>query len=383
LTSALLALAAAPAAAAPSPSPLSAQPAALDFGVVPVEWGEQTSSIWIQNSGPDPLQPGPASIDGSPSYRVTGDGCAGQTLGSGQGCNVGIGFDPGDGSAYAGTLRVPVADWDDLAVPLSGVGGVQQVTIAPQALTFGEVVVGDSATRSFTLTSSGTIPFQSFVALPTGGDVGAFRVERDGCSTQQLVPGQPCMISVRFAPLAPGAATATLLMIGGESQPAVVPLSGSGVAAATPPSAAPLGASSPTVATAAMVSTAGLLFDAPAGLPAPFAHGRVDLGRVRCATSARCHVAVRPRLYAIASDGAAIASIRGDVVLWHVGTEGARATLALPAGLRGRPALLVARLRTRAVGQRAGTSTLVVPLVHGHRAGATRVIRTPLHPRRR
>src|ERR1044072_94399 len=46
-----------PAPPAPAgPPPLSAQPSSLDFGVVHVNWGEQTSMVWVQNTGLDPLQ---------------------------------------------------------------------------------------------------------------------------------------------------------------------------------------------------------------------------------------------------------------------------------------------------------------------------------------
>ena len=70
----------------------------------------------------------------------------------------------------------------DLDVPLDGTGAAQSVTLEPSSLDFGSVAVGDSALRSFTLTSTGNVPFQSIVAIPSGGDVGAFHVEQDGCS---------------------------------------------------------------------------------------------------------------------------------------------------------------------------------------------------------
>lgn len=372
LTLALAALGAAPATAAPvGPPPLTAQPSSLDFGVVPVDWGEQSSSIWIQNDGPDPLQPGSASIAGSPSYRVSSDGCSGQTLTSGQGCGVSVGFDPVDGSVSDGALHVPVPGWDDFELPLHGVGGVQQVTLEPQALAFGAVAVGADATRALTLTSTGTLPFQSFVALPTGGDVGAFRVERDGCSLQQLAPGQPCTISVRFAPLAAGEATATLLLIGGANEPAAVPLHGSGVLAASPSSAqSPADGATAAAAAAAAAApraAADVVFDAPTGLPARVKHGRIDLGRVHCKATARCVVTVRSRVFAVAAGGGRITSIRGDAVQWRLRDGGARATLVLPPRLHGRPSLLVVRLRTRAEGHSAGTRIHVVRLVSAHR----------------
>jgi hypothetical protein len=79
---------------------------------------------------------------------------------------------------------------------------------------------------------------------------------------------------------------------------------------------------------------------------------------------------VRARVYAVAAAGTvtssragAVSSARTDVVLWNLQARGVRTRLGLPAGLHGRPALLVATLRTRAAGRRTGVRTLVVSLV--------------------
>jgi hypothetical protein len=214
--------------------------------------------------------------------------------------------------------------------------------------------------RSFTLTSTGNLPFQSIVAIPSGGDVGGFRVEHDGCSLQQLVTGSACDVAVRFAPPAVGAYAATLLLIGGDSQPGIVPLKGAGAPAPTP--------SQVMTPPADAEPLADVAFDAPAGLPAPVARGRIDLGNARCVAAERCTVVVRARVYALASGRAraarrrGITSARTDVVLWHLRASGGHARLGLPASLRGRPALLVAKLRTHTADRRGVSRTLVVPL---------------------
>ncbi|HEV7773109.1 MAG TPA: choice-of-anchor D domain-containing protein [Conexibacter sp.] len=360
----LLALGAGLATAAPpsppDPAPLSAQPSSHDFGLVRIDQGEQNTSIWVQNNGVDTVQLGASTIGGDAALRISGDGCNNQMLSSGMGCNVGIGFDPDDDVHSAATLHVPVAGFADLDVPLAGTGAAQRVTLAPSSLDFGSVAVGDSAVRSFTITSTGNLSFQSLVAIPSGGDVGGFRVEHDGCSLQQLITGSACDVTVRFAPPAVGAYAATLLLIGGDSQPGIVPLKGAG---------APAPAPSPVVASpAAAEPLADVAFDAPAGLPAPVAHGRIDLGNAHCVAATRCTVVVRARVYALASRRASVArrhgitSARTDVVLWHLRASGGHARLGLPASLRGRPALLVATLRTHVADRRGVSRTLVVPL---------------------
>lgn len=376
---ATLAVAAAPAGAAPSPPPLSAQPSTVDFGVQPVDWGGQSRSVWLQNTGPDPLTLGSSWLDGSAAFRVGWDGCAGMTLNPGDGCTVTPEFDPDDGAEHEGDLHVPVTGFDDRVVALSGTGGVQQVEIEPGALEFGSVAVGESATRAFTLASTGTLPFQSFVAMPAGGDVGAFRVMHDGCSLQPP-SGAPCTVVVRFAPLEPGVASAVLLLIGGESEPAIVPLRGTGAAPAPAP---PAGPAAPAVAPPPAAAPAGAPRSArkrrpsvdvrlatAAGELTAYSRGRIALGRARCAGARRCTVVVRTRVFAVAGDGRAHAasaraqmtSVRGDALLWRLRGKGRPVRIALPLGLRGRPALLVARLRVRAPDRRATVRTLVVPL---------------------
>lgn len=346
----------------PGPSPLTAQPSSQDFGLVHVDQGEQNASVWVQNNGPDTVQLGASNVSGDAVLRVSDDGCNGQQLSSGMGCNVGTGFDPSDDVDYVATLHVPVAGFEDLTVPLAGTGAAQRVTLDPSVLDFGSVAVGDSAVRSFTLTSTGNLPFQSIVAIPSGGDVGAFRVEQDGCSLQQLVTGAACDVTVRFAPPAVGAYAATLLLIGGDSQPGIVPLKGDGTAAA-PPSAPVV--SSPV----AITPLADVAFDSPVGFPAPVTRGRIDLGNAHCVAAERCTVVVRARVYAVSSRRAGMARHRGissartDTVLWHLRASGGHARLGLPASLRGRPALLVATLRTHAASRAGVSRTLVAPLV--------------------
>ncbi len=232
LIAALALLAVSPhAAGAPlNPVVLTAQPTAVDFGLVPVDWSEQGGSVTVENDGLDDVTMSSATIDGDGAFRVTNDGCQGLVLSSGSSCTVNIGFDPPAGAAYAATLHVP-GDGGEAAVPLAGVGGAQQVTATPAELDFGAVDVGDAAVRSLTFANTGNLPFQSIVAIPTGVDVGAFRVVRDTCSLQQLNPGDSCELAVRFAPTGAASATATLMVIGGNGSPALIPLHGSGMQA--------------------------------------------------------------------------------------------------------------------------------------------------------
>jgi Abnormal spindle-like microcephaly-assoc'd, ASPM-SPD-2-Hydin len=444
---------------------LSAQPSAQEFGIVGVDQGGQSVPIAIVNSGATGAQLGAATLDGrdAGAFRIDWDGCNGQLLAPGQGCTVQVGFTPSQMLGYAATLHVP-SDDGDLPVALTGTGGVQQAAPSPALVDFGDADVGGGTTRSVTIRNTGNLPYQTIVAIPNRGDVGSFRVVRDGCSLEQVAPGDGCVLDVRFAPTAPGLAQATLTVINGSGAPVLVSLRGSGrqgipviapsagdfgtqasggagsersftvvdagdgalpiaaVSIAGPDAeqfrvvgedctSAPLvpagactvrvrfapGAAGAFAASLRIVAggvatvqlagrsasavpmprgIAGIAFERPAGSPAPFAHGRIDLGVVRCAPArVRCRVTVRARVYALGARASHVSGA-GWTARWRPGS-GAHVGLALPAGLRGTPALLVARLRTSAAGRRSSTRMLVASLVRSGRR------RSPLATARR
>jgi Abnormal spindle-like microcephaly-assoc'd, ASPM-SPD-2-Hydin len=442
---------------------LSAQPSSQDFGLTPVNQGEQDTWISVRNDGGASASVGAASIDGAGSgaYHVSSDGCQGQLLAPGSTCAVQVGFDPSDGVAYAATLHVP-SGGADLAVPLAGVGGVQSALLTPAALDFGAISVGDSLTQTVALRNTGNLPFQAIVVLPTGGDVGAFGVVADSCAMRQIAPGDSCALKVRFAPQAAGVADATLTVIRGDGEPLQLALHGDGrqanavvvpgrvdfagqplggasdartitlvnsgdaplrvasaslgggdaeafriagedcTAAPVAPAAACTvrvrfvpgapGSASATLrfvtndadgvatadlagrgtpaATATIVRPrADVAFDWRRGTPAPYDHGRIDLGTARCVRAVRCVVSVRARVFGAATSALGVSVRSVGRVRWLPG-GGTAVALPVPPGLRGAPVLLVAQLRTRAAGRRPGVRTIVVPLLAGTRRGS-------------
>ncbi len=214
---------------ATDPASLSAQPGALDFGVMEVDRGSTSRSVNVQNVGGSPASIDIAVIEGAGAgaYRIDGTNCPSSTLQPGASCNVQVSFDPNDPVPYSAVLRVGGRD-GEVVVPLTGIGGSARLSPDPSELDFGTVDVGDEATRTVRVRNDGNLPFQTIVILPSGGDVGAFRVVADSCSLQQLAPGNACELSVRFSPLRLGPAEAGLLVIQGDGQPLVLRLHGSG-----------------------------------------------------------------------------------------------------------------------------------------------------------
>lgn len=73
---------------------------------------------------------------------------------------------------------------------------------------YGWLAVGQAAGQTFTLTNIGDAATAG-LALTLSGSA-AFTITEDGCSGRSLGPQRLCTVSIRFAPLAAGSATATL-----------------------------------------------------------------------------------------------------------------------------------------------------------------------------
>ncbi len=376
----MLTLLAIPAAAqaAPVEPQLSLSPGSHDFGLVELNRGGQQMGFWLNNSGPDwvPVQVDVTGPDAS-AFSAW-DSCGGGVL-QWSGCNVTAQFDPDGPRDYAATLRVRSGD-HSFTAELTGAGALRQVTATPNPVDFGTVELGDSATRSVTLQNTGNVFFQSMVALPVGGDVGAFRLVEDGCSMRVLAPTVGCKLKLAFTPYAADNAEATLAVIG-EGDPALVTLRGVGVEPPEEPAHTPGDAATPT-ATGVSTRTHGgsvkpktakkparVAFNWRRGLPAPFQGARVDLGVARCVGAPTCRVSVRA-WYVTTADGLAAGTRTTGVrrATWWVG-GGSPVALWIPHDLGGEPKRLIANLTTKAAGRPSGSQRLNVRLLEGVRRG--------------
>jgi len=378
-----------PASAAAAPAeapPLSLSPGSHDFGIVELNRGGQQMGFWLNNSGPDWV-PIHIEITGPDSSAFNyWDSCGGGVQ-QWSGCNVTAQFNPDAPRDYAATLRVSSGD-STFTAELSGTGGLRQVTATPNPVDFGTVTVGERSTRSVTLQNTGNVFFQSMVAIPVGGDVGAFRLIEDGCSMRVLAPTVGCKLKLAFEPYEADNAEATLAVIG-EGDPALVTLRGIGVDAPAEEPAPDSGsapASSSTNGTAhtdtgkakakPVRKSARVAFNWRRGLPAPFQGSRVDLGVARCVGAPTCRVSVRV-WFVTAADGEAAGTRTTSVrrSTWWIGS-GSPVALWIPQGLSGAPKRLIADLTTKAADRPVGHQRLNVRLLEGVRRGSA-VVATP------
>src|SRR5215472_8923376 len=87
-------------------------------------------------------------------------------------------------------------------------GGPPVLAFTPSPYDYGQVTVGQTAAKTFTLANSGGEASRALRVTLTGS--GKFSITADTCTGTSLGPGKSCRVTVRFAATAPGTVTATL-----------------------------------------------------------------------------------------------------------------------------------------------------------------------------
>ena len=106
------------------PFPLKVLPAAPAFGPVAAGLLGPPLTVELSNRTPDPVEPRPATINGSKAadFLLLTDGCKGTTLSPGESCTLRLRFTPGRTGSRAATLRLPLESGEVAELPLSGEG---------------------------------------------------------------------------------------------------------------------------------------------------------------------------------------------------------------------------------------------------------------------
>ena len=171
----------------------------IDFGTI--EIGSSSSRRWfLQNVGSAPIDgiaiscPGPFRIDNPGPFHLE----PGQThLGY-------VTFEPEATGAFTCELEVDLISSSECApLVIRGVGGATSCLTTPAALDFGEVPTGVPATRTLTVTNSGTSLLQITPAIDPSCSAGKFTIV-SGAGLRTLEPGESADIGVQFESRDPG-----------------------------------------------------------------------------------------------------------------------------------------------------------------------------------
>ena len=214
----------------------SLDPANLDFGNQDAFTQSASQTVTIENVGANDLLVDSTAFAGNnpDQFLITEDNCTGQTLSTGNQCEVDVAFFPQGVSAFSGSFVVSAQDLTTFeitsdGIPLTGTGVVNpSATVTPSSISFGNVGVGiTSSSRVVQLINEGTtdLTFTS-VALGTGTD---YVILNETCSDLGVLPaGADCLVEVQFVPTTLGVLNDTLDFTTDGGNPSVN-LSGSGI----------------------------------------------------------------------------------------------------------------------------------------------------------
>ncbi|HEU4392233.1 MAG TPA: choice-of-anchor D domain-containing protein [Solirubrobacterales bacterium] len=225
------------------PPQISFSPSVYDFGVQQVNRGN-SSNVQLFNSGEAPIQIGSIGV-GGPDTNNFGTGYSdcfapgGRWLAPGDSCNVQVYFNPYDTVSYEAQLQAQ-AYGETFTAELTGSGGRAIVAPADNPVDFGAVTAGSAGpVETITLTNSGNLPGNFFIAVIAGGDSASFQMLDEDCSAAPVMPAGTCTVHVRFNPRSAGPKSARLALFGDDDGGTMVVLNGEGIAPAVtlaPPS---------------------------------------------------------------------------------------------------------------------------------------------------
>lgn len=160
-----------------------------------------TKTFTISSSGDAPVTFSGATITGDPAYTVTTT-CP-SIIPVGQSCTVSVTFNPTTAGTKTAVLTVDTSSFagNTLSVNLQGQGvSTSRFSLSASALPFGNVTVGQSASRTLSVLNTGNEPLVHPVVATTS----AYLSATHNCPTT-LNAGSSCDVNVVFAPASPSA----------------------------------------------------------------------------------------------------------------------------------------------------------------------------------
>jgi hypothetical protein len=289
----------------------------------------RTATLTIRNTGNEPLRVDGLDLDPADGAWSAVRGTCANPVAPGGSCQATVTFAPTATGAAEATLTVrsdSVLDAPTVALSARGTAPA----VAAASVAFGQVRVGERATRSAVIENAGTAPLAIADLALEGPDADAFAIDdSDACRAAPIPPGDDCAVPITVAPSARGALDARLRVDSdAPGDPARVTLSATGVQGVLDaPATASLGdvRVGTTGSATLRLANAG---DAPLRIATLDLDGAMDLAADTCAArtlapEAACQVTVR---FAPAAPGEA----RARLTVTHDGV-GAEHAIALDA----------------------------------------------------
>jgi sugar lactone lactonase YvrE len=222
---------------------------AITLSGVPVNFGSQlvnttsaTKTVTVTNNGTSSITMGKITLNEVKDFAIQSNNCpaAGQPLGGGKSCQIGLTFTPKSTGAKKGAVLIN--DSDPTSPQIAGVSGVgtSNVVLSPNSVSFGSDPAGVlSAVSTITLinNTSSTLTLGNPALTTSNADFVVNKGKTTCTNNLQVAVGGNCAIGVQFKPTAIGYRTGTLNVADSDStSPQTAALSGMGISIGfTPP----------------------------------------------------------------------------------------------------------------------------------------------------
>ncbi|HEV7585714.1 MAG TPA: choice-of-anchor D domain-containing protein, partial [Solirubrobacteraceae bacterium] len=192
---------------------LERSPNLVAFGGTTVG-GHLSGTAVFRNGGGATLTINAVKLPSAP-FSATGAPAAGSTLAPGASVTVNVNFDPTSEGSFSSELAMETTG-GTAGVGLSGSAGPPGVlNIASEKNDFGELQVGKTANKSFTVSNTGGTNLTITKSKPPSG--GAFAASTTLAEGTTLAPGESLTETVVFSPTAAGPASGTWTITGNDS----------------------------------------------------------------------------------------------------------------------------------------------------------------------
>ncbi len=230
----------------PGPGKLQGSPAILSLGGTTVG-GQLSGTVTYSNVGGQPLTVEDVQPPSSPNtpFSAPDAPSAGFTLDPGASVVIDISFQPTREGKFTDTITLDTTDGERLPIGLSASAAAPgMLQLSSEALDFGTVAIGATATRTFTISNVGGTAVTIEKSKPPFG--GAFTATTSLPEGMTIDPGQTLTESITFAPTSAGPSSGAWQITGDDGSGLhTVQFTGEGASAPTGPSGTPPPSSPP------------------------------------------------------------------------------------------------------------------------------------------
>jgi hypothetical protein len=191
---------------------LEVTPPLVTFGGTTVG-GELSAGATFRNVGGTPLEINEVHLPSAP-FGASGVPALGSTIAPGGSLTITVTFDPTATGKFSDQIGLDTTGGNG-AIGLSGSAGLPgALQITSEAIDYGRIPIGSSATKTFTVANTGGTAVTIMKSKPpTGGAFAATSTLPEGTTIE---PGESAIETVEFTPIGPGSASGVWQITGND-----------------------------------------------------------------------------------------------------------------------------------------------------------------------